>query len=106
VKIPYRLPEMLEALVQDPNTDVFIPEGEKDAEAIVALGLIASTNSEGATPLKAKIGKRAPELNKWFYGIKRVFILEDNDEPGRGFAREKARALAGIVPDIRIVASG
>jgi hypothetical protein len=35
--------------------------------------------------------------------VQRVFILEDNDEPGRAFAQEKARALAGIVPNIRIV---
>jgi DNA polymerase len=102
-KIPYRLPEMLEALAKDSGVDVFIPEGEKDADAIAVLGLIATTNSEGATPLKAKIGKWTPELNKWFSGIQRIFILEDNDEPGRSFAREKARALAGIVPDIRIV---
>jgi hypothetical protein len=36
--------------------------------------------------------------------VSRIFIPEDNDEPGRCFAREKAHALAGIVPDIRIVA--
>lgn len=42
-------------------------------------------------------------MNKWFCGVQRVFILEDNDEPGRTFAREKARALTGIVPDIRII---
>jgi hypothetical protein len=42
-------------------------------------------------------------LNRWFQGIQRVFILEDNDEVGRKFAGEKAAALTGIVPDIRIV---
>ena len=103
-KIPYRLPEMLTALAKTPHTDVFIPEGEKDAETLAALGLIATTSSEGATNPKSKKGSNwTPELNKWFAGVKRVFILEDNDEPGRNFAREKARALAGIVPDIRIV---
>ena len=103
VKIPYRLPEILEALAKDPGIDVYLPEGEKDCETLVALGLIATTNSEGATPLKAKIGKWAPELNKWFYGIRHLFILADNDEVGRAFAQEKARALETIVPDIRIV---
>jgi putative DNA primase/helicase len=104
LKVPYRLPEILEALAAAPTTDVYIPEGEKDAETLAAIGLIATTSSEGATNPKAKTGGNwTPELNKWFTGVKRVFILEDNDEPGRNFAIEKARALAGIVPDIRIV---
>jgi putative DNA primase/helicase len=95
---------MLAALAKNPKTDVFIPEGEKDAETLAALGLIATTSSEGATNPKSKKGSNwTPELNKWFAGVQRVFILEDNDEPGRNFAREKAAALAGIVPNVRIV---
>jgi DNA polymerase I-like protein with 3'-5' exonuclease and polymerase domains len=104
LKVPYRLPEMLAALTQAPSTEIFIPEGEKDCETLVALGLVATTSSEGATNPKSKKGSNwAPELARWFFGAQRVYILEDNDEPGRNFAREKARALAGIVPDIRIV---
>jgi DNA polymerase I-like protein with 3'-5' exonuclease and polymerase domains len=104
LKVPYNLPAMLAALTKAPGSDIFIPEGEKDAETLIALGLIATTSSEGATnPKSKKGGNWTPELNKWFAGVRRVFILEDNDEPGRAFAREKAHALAGIVPDIRIV---
>jgi DNA polymerase bacteriophage-type len=44
-KIPYRLPELLAAA---PETPIFITEGEKDADNVAALGLIATTNSEGA----------------------------------------------------------
>ena len=44
-----------------------------------------------------------PELSKWFHGADRIFILEDNDEPGRKFAREKLKALRGTASDIRIV---
>jgi hypothetical protein len=101
-KIPYRLPELLAAQAAAP-TPVHIPEGEKDADTLAALGLIATTNSEGATPVKAKIGKWTPDLNRWFHGVPQVFIPEDNDDPGRKFAQEKARALAPIVPEIRIV---
>jgi hypothetical protein len=43
-KIPYRLPELLAAPATEP---VFICEGEKDADNVAALGLIATTNSEG-----------------------------------------------------------
>jgi hypothetical protein len=101
-KIPYRLPELLAALTKSTALDVHLPEGEKDAETLVKLGLIATTSSEGASNPK-RPGNWTPELNKWFYGVGRVFIPEDNDEPGRCFAREKACALTGIVPEIRIV---
>jgi hypothetical protein len=100
LQVPYRLVELLAAPT---GTDIFVPEGMKDAESLRALGLVATTNAEGATPLKAKVGKWVPELNRWFHGIRRVFILEDNDDVGRRFAREKAQALVAIVPDIRIV---
>jgi DNA polymerase I-like protein with 3'-5' exonuclease and polymerase domains len=104
LKVPYRLPEMLAALAKNPATDVYCPEGEKDCETLAALDLIATTSSEGATNPKSKKGSNwTPELGKWFAGVRRLFILEDNDAPGRNFAREKANALAGIVPDIRIV---
>jgi putative DNA primase/helicase len=99
-RIPYRLPELLAVPA---GTAVFIPEGEKDADSLVALGLIATTNPEGATPIKAKVSKWVPELNKWFSGIQRAYILADNDDVGAKFAREKARALETIIPDIRIV---
>jgi hypothetical protein len=94
-KIPSRLPELLAA---PPDAAVHIAEEEKDAETLAALGLVATTNSEGA-----RKDAWTTELNPWFAGRKRVFIPEDNDEPGRKFAREKAKALEGIVPDIRIV---
>jgi DNA polymerase len=94
-KIPYRLPELIAAPL---DTAVHIAEGEKDCETLAALGLIATTNPEGA-----KKGSWAAELNPWFAGRKRVFIPEDNDDAGRKFAQEKAKALEGIVPDIRIV---
>jgi DNA polymerase-1 len=101
LKVPYRLPELLAAIAA--GADVFIPEGEKDCETLVELGLVATTSSEGATPPKAKTSNWTPELNKWFHGAQRAYILEDNDAPGRRFAREKTRTLRGIVPDIRIV---
>ena len=96
-KIPYRLPELLAAQAKAP-TPVHIPEGEKDANTLAVLGLVATTCSEGAKP-----GSWTGELNKWFEGVRQVFIPEDNDDPGRAFAQAKARALSGIVLDVRIV---
>jgi hypothetical protein len=41
----YRLPELLAA---DPTEPVYVVEGEKDVDALVALGLVATTNPGGA----------------------------------------------------------
>ena len=101
LQVPYRLPELLEGI--DAGRVIHIPEGMKDCETLVELGFFATTNAEGATPVKAKGSKWVPELNKWFHGAQRAYIYEDNDEPGRKFAREKLKALRGIIPDIRIV---
>jgi hypothetical protein len=91
--IPYRLPELLAA---PPNATVEIGEGEKDADNLAKLGLIATTNPGGA-------GKWTPDLNKWFTGFARANIYEDNDEPGRKHAAKVARELCSGVPDVRII---
>jgi 5S rRNA maturation endonuclease (ribonuclease M5) len=88
-KIPYRLPELLAA---SPTTPVFICEGEKDADNVASLRLVATTNSEGA-------GKWTSDLNKWFAGKQTVCILEDNDDAGRSHAAKVAAALHGIDPE-------
>jgi hypothetical protein len=92
-KIPYRLPELIAALPTEP---VWICEGEKDTDNVAALGLIATTNPGGAKLFQ-------PELAQWFKGKEVVYILEDNDEAGRGHSAKVTAALAGIVPSIAIV---
>ena len=54
---------------------VFIPEGEKDVDALRQIGLIATCNSGGA-------GKWRKEYNQWLSG-KNVVVLPDNDRQGR-----------------------
>jgi hypothetical protein len=95
LKIPYRLPELLDA---PPEAWVVIAAGEKDAETAAALGFVATTNSGGEGP-----GQWTPELSHWFAGKQRVAVMEDNDGAGHAHAPEVATALRGIVPDIRIV---
>jgi DNA polymerase len=92
-KIPYRLPELITA---KPETPIFNCEGEKDADNTAALGLVATTNSGGA-------GKWTDDLNKWFVGKQVIYVLEDNDAAGRAHTAKVASALAGIVPEIRVV---
>jgi len=87
--VPYRLPEIIKA------ESVFIVEGEKDADALTALGLAATCNAQGA-------GKWRPEYNRHFAG-KRVAILPDNDDPGRKHARDVARQLHGLAEVVKII---
>jgi putative DNA primase/helicase len=89
VLVPYRLPQIIQAKA------VFIVEGEKDAEALAALGLAATCNAQGA-------GKWRAEYNRHFAG-KRVCILPDNDDPGRKHARDVARQLHGLTEVVKVI---
>ncbi len=68
-QLPYRLPELLEAI--NSEEEVFIVEGEKKADMLWALGVPATCNTGGA-------GKFPETLIQWFRGA-RVTILPDND---------------------------
>lgn len=92
-KIPYFLPSLLKATVAEP---VFITEGEKDAESVMNLELTATCASEGA-------GKWTPDLNKWFAGRKRIYVLADNDADGARHAWQVASNLVAVADDVRIV---
>ena len=84
-RVPYRLPEVLEA--QKTNQPIYIAEGEKCVEALRALGLTATTNSGGA----GKWGN----CGKYFQKGTSVVIVPDCDEPGRRHALEVARFKTG-----------
>jgi hypothetical protein len=76
-RVPHRLPELLSS---DRSAIVFICEGEKDADRLANLGLVATTNAEGA-------GKWRPEFDRYLVG-RRVVILQDNDEAGQNHAQD------------------
>jgi hypothetical protein len=90
-RIPYRLPEILSA----EHDDIFIVEGEKDADNLAALGTFATTNSGGAN-------NWSPDLNPFFKG-KQVFILPDNDGPGRDHCTKVIQNLFGVAKEIRVI---
>jgi putative DNA primase/helicase len=91
-RVPYRLPQLLESNQQ---TTVFIVEGEKDADRLASLGLVATTNASGA-------GKWRSEYNEHLPG-RHVCILPDNDEPGRSHARMVATSLKGQAASVKVV---
>jgi len=89
--IPYRLPELL----ADPEAIVFIVEGEKDADRLASLGLMATTNPGGA-------GKWRDEHGDYLQG-RDVVLLPDNDEPGRKHEESITRSLVGKARSVKIV---
>lgn len=82
IKIPYRLNELLD------KPTVYIAEGEKDCDALWALGLPATTNLGGAG--KWRDGETQALKN---IGVKRVIVLPDCDGPGRKHADDIARQM-------------
>jgi putative DNA primase/helicase len=94
-QVPYRLPQLLEA-IRDDRT-IFIPEGEACVDLLNAAGLAASCNAGGARRWR-------DELTPHFAGVK-VVILPDNDTSSRdhgALVAEKLKQTAGslIILDI------
>lgn len=91
----YRLPELL----AKPGWPVIVCEGEKDVEAVRALGLVATCNPGGA-------GKWALEHGHWLRG-RRVAVLPDNDPPGELHAAQVAGScLVWGAASVRVVHLG
>jgi len=90
--VPYRL---LDLMAAGPERGVLILEGEKDVDRAAGIGIIATTNAMGA-------GKWRPEYNEHFRG-RRVYIIPDNDKPGRDHAQQVAMNLYGIAKSVKVV---
>lgn len=94
--VPYRLPELLAWFAEQDRRQAawkdyrpgwcWITEGEKDCDALWALGLAATTSDGGA-------GCWPEDFGELFVGRK-VAIVPDNDEPGRKHAQLVAGNLA------------
>lgn len=78
----YRLPELLQSPA---GAVVFICEGEKDADNVQRLGLVATTNIEGAAKENQR-PKWKSEYTTWLrehLPDRRFVLLPDNDAAGR-----------------------
>jgi hypothetical protein len=78
----YRFPELAAAGDRAP---VWVVEGEKDVDALAALGFVATCNPGGA-------GKWRTEYGEALRG-RDIIIVPDADEPGRKHALDVARSL-------------
>ncbi|MCX5986002.1 MAG: hypothetical protein NTX54_05760, partial [Chloroflexi bacterium] len=90
--VVYRLPELLASPADAP---IFLLEGEKDADNVASLGLVATTVPMGA-------GTWKPHYGAWF-ADRNVVIFPDNDTAGRKGAEHWASCLAGIAGSVTMV---
>lgn len=92
-RVLYRLPEVRAAV--EAGRVVFIVEGEKDADALAALGICATCNPGGA-------GKWQDNYTAALRGA-RIAVIPDRDEPGRKHGELVARALWGNVASLKVI---
>lgn len=89
-RVIYNLPEVLAS-----NQTIFFVEGEKDAERLRALSLVATTSPMGANSWDAG-------FSSWFKG-KRVAAIPDNDVPGRTHMARVAKDLQAAGAMVKII---
>ena len=94
-RVLYRLPELLAA---DRDETVFICEGEKDADNLAALGLVATTAPGGA-------GKWGQVSDLSALAGRRVVALPDNDSGQQGLrhCKDVAASLATIAFSVKVL---
>jgi RecA-family ATPase len=90
-RIPYNLP----AVLHHKERIVFVVEGEKAADKLKDIGLLATTNNGGS-------GQWTEEHAKWLKG-RRVVVLPDNDEVGVKHGAKVINTLIGVAKEIRLL---
>jgi hypothetical protein len=95
-RVLYRLPELVAA---DPALPVYIVEGEKDADALAELGVVATTNPGGAGKWRL-----VDACSRRALAGRHVVIVPDADQPGRRHADDVASLVVPYVASIRRVA--
>ncbi len=95
-RVLYRLPEIAS---DKTGRTVFVVEGEKDVDAVRALGFLATCCAGGAKAWH-HVATHAAEALKG----RMVVILPDNDDPGRQYAADVASSLRGHAKSIRVLA--
>ncbi len=88
----YNLPNVIKSDV------VYFVEGEKDADNLNKIGLVATTTAGGASGFK----KRASEYIK-FLEAKTVYIIPDNDKAGYSYAEDIKNALKQTSAQIKVL---
>lgn len=93
-KVPYRLPEVLDAIRR--SETIWIAEGEKDVDALWKANAPATCNSGGA-------GKWTPEHAQAIAGAAEVVIVADKDAAGTAHAKSVQASLEAVGVEATIV---
>ena len=93
-RVLYRLPDLVSPDRPAEET-VFVVEGEKDADRLAGLGLLATTNPMGA-------GKWSKVDQEPLRG-RNVVILPDNDAPGLEHSQDVASRLQAVAEVVKIL---
>lgn len=92
----YQLDALAQAIHED-GAPVFIVEGEKAVDAIAELGLVATTNPEGAGPSKWQ-----PHHTELLEGA-RVVVVGDLDDVGQEHAAEIAASIRPVAASCKVI---
>jgi hypothetical protein len=91
--VPYKLPELRQATAA--GRVVYITEGEKAADALGSLGVVATTSHAGA-------GGWSDDLNQYFKDAN-VVVVPDNDLVGWHYAQKVTEALIPFAKSVRVL---
>ena len=91
--VPYKLPDLRQATAA--GRVVYITEGEKAADALGSLGVVATTSHAGA-------GGWNDDLNQYFKDAN-VVIVPDNDLVGWHYASKVTEALIPFAKSVRVL---
>lgn len=92
--VPYRLPELIEAV--NSGNRIFVVEGEKDCHALVSAGQVATCNKGGA-------GEGWHDEYTPFFTGARVTVVADRDVQGREHAESVVKALMPVAASLEVV---
>ncbi len=90
-RVPYRLPELIAALKENPSATIFLCEGEKDCDNIRAQGFTASS-----------LKNWREDFNEIIKGAN-VVILQDHDVSGVTQADKAAQIVHSVASSLKIV---
>jgi hypothetical protein len=89
-RVLYRLPELMRSADQ-----VFITEGEKDADRLRSIGLTATTNTNGSNGWRSEYAKPLRGRD--------AVIIPDNDTAGRKWGEAVEASLRGVAASVRVI---
>jgi len=88
VRVPYNLP-VIKHCIEVGSSPIWIVEGEKSADVLIALGCAATTMPGGSNSWL--VG----DPGRWLPPTTRAAVIVDRDEAGRGWAQDVLKTIPG-----------